>query len=355
MTRTTVNCVWKCVYVCYVCVWGRETVPIELSHLARWLGVPVCTCQGWSHGLWVCKALLLSNYPLCMFNKTRRVLETKCYILADWGIREYNLNLKIKIWTIKAQIKMWLSVIENPVMRRGGISAHTIKDTLSTSAAQYFINTNEFYCNPCRQFLSSRFSLEGILLGRDVCSNRWLTTHSVLHRVKVTLCLHRVLKVALFHIIVISIWTDKRRNYTKGERTPFGSKVALKLHRLVYSRVCIIIIPPCRSYVRRLNLTRSRLSALHYSSSYFWNGCVSSFFFFFLLALIDWCVIFSSVPLGTVLHTAQCLKAWNHCEDLMQSCRIISGLLGSFPHNHLNGFPRVVSAIGIRMQKGKSY
>lgn len=108
---------------------------------------------------------------------------------------------------------------------------------------------------------------------------------------------------------------------------------------------------PMLQYVCRLNLTRSRLSALHYSLSYFWNGCVS-FFFFFLLALIDWCVIFSSGPLGTVLHRAQCLKAWNHCEDLMQSCRIISGLLGSFPHNHLNGFPRVVSAIGVCMQKG---
>lgn len=48
----------------------REREPIKVSHLARWLGVPVCICQGSSHGLWACKALLLSDYPLCVqFNK----------------------------------------------------------------------------------------------------------------------------------------------------------------------------------------------------------------------------------------------------------------------------------------------
>lgn len=75
------------------------------------------------------------------------------------------------------------------------------------------------------------------------------------------------------------------------------------------------------------------------------------YFLFFSLALIDWRVIFSRVPLGTSLRRAQCLKAWNRCEDLMQSCRIISGLLGSLPCNHLNGLPRVVSALGICIKK----
>lgn len=73
--------------------------------------------------------------------------------------------------------------------------------------------------------------------------------------------------------------------------------------------------------------------------------------FFSWLALIDWLDIFSCVPLSLTLHRAQCLKTWNHCEDLMQSCRIIFGLLGSLSYNHLNGLPWVVRALGIYMKK----
>lgn len=166
--RTTVNC---------VCV----------SHLARWLGVPVCICQGSGHGLWVCKALLLSNYPLCMqFNKAHY---TGCW--------KYNKQNTIWLLTGQgsgnktgAELQNHECSDQNLIVsdwkRFNALRGHTIKDTLSTLTVQYFINRKWVLAQSLPTGSLLVFFVwkgsAGILLGRDVTSNRWLTVLAFIAR-----------------------------------------------------------------------------------------------------------------------------------------------------------------------------
>lgn len=95
-----------------------------------------------------------------------------------------------------------------------------------------------------------------------------------------------------------------------------------------------------------LSLTSPPFDALHcWKRSYFWNDCGR--FLFCRPQLTG--VSYSAVsPWARRSVKALCLKAWNHCEDLdVKPQNYYQELSGPFPYNYLNGFPRVMSAIGI--------
>lgn len=144
-----------------------------------------------------------------------------------------------------------------------------------------------------------------------------------------------------FSLIIISVWTDKLRN-----KTCFGSKVAWKLHQLVNIQVYIIRTPPGCSYIGLISLLL--MSVLDITVKLFLK-----WLYIFFFAGLNWLVC--HIPLGSVFHWMQCLKAWNHHEDLMQSCRIISGLWDPFPTIILTSFLELKCHWNMHEKRWKSY